>query len=531
VKHCRRGPALSLRRLLGALLAILGLLVGALIVVTTLQVRGLQSQADVENNRILSFQLADSMRQSSNHLTNMVRLYVATGDQRYHDYYDEILAIRSGRAPRPRDYDSSFWDRVLAEGNGFVAYGPPESLVDQMRRADFTAAEFDALNASLEASDQLAQLERGVMDRVEPRARRGVDTAYLGDVRADYDRLVDSGYLAEKGRIMEALVRFTNLVDTRTQSEVDAVRTSNQRLFAIQIAILALIVLVGLGAMAVVSRVAVRPFGRLAEATRRIASGDYGERVDVHGVAELEQVADAFNEMADAIQSDIGARERESRLQLLASRARIVTAADEARRRIQRDLHDGAQQRVVTAALKLKMLAASDAAQASGVAPDVEEVLTDVDDALKDLREIAHGLHPEVLSQGGLQPALKALGRRSAIPVTLHLQVPERLAESVEITAYYLVAEMLTNAAKHANPSHVQVTVETVDDALRLCVRDDGVGGADPARGSGLVSLMDRVHTLGGTMTIDSPPGGGTTLVARLPLGTTAAAPPEAAPV
>lgn len=218
----------------------------------------------------------------------------------------------------------------------------------------------------------------------------------------------------------------------------------------------------------------------------------------------------------------------EGRAQLLASRERIVAAADEARRHIQRNLHDGAQQRVVTAAIKLKMLAASDAARAAGIAPDLLEVLTDVKDALEGLREISHGLHPAALSGGGLQPALTALARRSPIPAALDLRVTGRLAEPVEITAYYLVAETLTNTAKHANASAVQVSAETSDGALRVCVRDDGVGGADPARGSGLVGLTDRVAALRGTMTIDSPEGGGTALVATLPLSETHATAPDA---
>ncbi len=303
-------PTLSLRRLLGVLLAILGALVAALIVVTTLQLRGSQSQADAENRRSASYLLADSMRRSSNDLTNMVRLYVATGERRYRDYYAEILAIRSGTARRPRHYDSSFWDRVLAEGKGFVRYGPRESLVAQMRKANFTPAEFRALNTSLTASNGLAKVELEVMDRVEQRIRRGLDDAYLGDVEREYRRLVDAAYLADKGVIMGAIARFIDLVDTRTRRDVEDERASNDTLFAIQIAILVVILLVGVGAMAVISRVAVRPLSRLAEATRRIASGDYEERADVHGVAELEQVAGAFNEMAASIQSDIARRER-----------------------------------------------------------------------------------------------------------------------------------------------------------------------------------------------------------------------------
>jgi signal transduction histidine kinase len=142
--------------------------------------------------------------------------------------------------------------------------------------------------------------------------------------------------------------------------------------------------------------------------------------------------------------------------------------------------------------------------------------ISDLDDVLQELRDISSGLHPAALSHGGLQPGLNALARRSPIPVALDVGVSGRLAEPVEIAAYYLVAEMLTNAAKHANASHVDVTAVARDGALGVCVRDDGVGGADPA-GSGLVGLSDRVQALGGTMTIDSPPGAGTTLVAELP--------------
>ena len=141
-RRVRMSAPLSLRRLLAILLGVLGVLVAALFVVTTLQLRGANFQAEAENRRTESFLLADQMRQSSNDLTNLVRLYVSTGDARYRDYYDEILAIRAGTAPRPRGYDSSFWNRVLAEGKGFVEYGRPESLIDQMRAARFTAPEF-----------------------------------------------------------------------------------------------------------------------------------------------------------------------------------------------------------------------------------------------------------------------------------------------------------------------------------------------------------------------------------------------------
>jgi len=208
----------------------------------------------------------------------------------------------------------------------------------------------------------------------------------------------------------------------------------------------------------------------------------------------------------------------ESRAELLASRSRIVTTADQTRRRIERDLHDGAQQRLVTLTMKLRALEAVAEPQPQVLRRNVEAIAAGLDDVLDDLRETAMGLHPVILSRGGLVPALKALRRRSPVPVELEVRVPERLPEPVEVAAYYVVAEALTNAAKHAHASVVNVEAEVIAGGLRVSVRDDGVGAADPARGSGLVGLMDRVEALGGKLTLHSPPTGGTTLEIDLPL-------------
>jgi len=204
--------------------------------------------------------------------------------------------------------------------------------------------------------------------------------------------------------------------------------------------------------------------------------------------------------------------------ELEASRVRIITAADEARRRVERDLHDGAQQRIVVLALKAGLLAQSQAARTAGLDADLRSFEVDLNGVLEELRTIASGLHPAALSEGGLAPALRTLARRSPVPVVLDVRLPERVTGSVEVAAYYVVAETMTNTTKHAEASRVDVTVELRDDGLWLRVRDDGVGGADPACGSGLEGLKDRIEAFGGTMTVDSPPGGGTTLVAQLPL-------------
>jgi signal transduction histidine kinase len=209
----------------------------------------------------------------------------------------------------------------------------------------------------------------------------------------------------------------------------------------------------------------------------------------------------------------------ESRAQLAASRARVVAAADETRRRIERDLHDGTQQRLISLALQLRT--AQRRLQA-GRQQDVEaqwsRIAQGMTDAIQELREISRGLHPVVLEKHGLAPALRELVMRASLPVNLDVQVSSRLPERVEVAAYYVVSEALTNAAKHAQASVVNVEVSVAEDALHLVVTDDGVGGADPSRGSGLVGLGDRVEAAAGRLDITSPPAGGTSLVATIPL-------------
>jgi signal transduction histidine kinase len=208
----------------------------------------------------------------------------------------------------------------------------------------------------------------------------------------------------------------------------------------------------------------------------------------------------------------------ESRSELAASRTRIVAAADETRRRIERDLHDGTQQRLVSLAIELRAAEGrmpSDLPEARAAFSRAARGLTD---AVEDLQEISRGIHPAILSKGGLKPAIKTLARRSAVAVELDLRVERRLPEPIEVAAYYVVAEALTNVAKYAEASVVHVDVHAGDSVVELAVRDDGIGGADPSRGSGLIGLKDRVEALGGTLTIAGGPGKGTSVVARIPI-------------
>jgi signal transduction histidine kinase len=213
----------------------------------------------------------------------------------------------------------------------------------------------------------------------------------------------------------------------------------------------------------------------------------------------------------------------ESRAELNASRARIVVAADEARRSFERDLHDGVQQRLVSLGLELRAAEALVPGELRELKTRLCRTTEGLANAFKDLQEISRGLHPAMLSQGGLGSALKTLARRSPVPATINPGPNRRLPSCVEVAAYYVVSEALTNAAKHAHASAVDVDVDiTVDDEtareiLTLSIRDDGVGGADPALGTGLTGLTDRVVALGGHLHISSPAGRGTSLFATLP--------------
>jgi signal transduction histidine kinase len=205
----------------------------------------------------------------------------------------------------------------------------------------------------------------------------------------------------------------------------------------------------------------------------------------------------------------------DSRADLAASRARIVATADETRRRIERDLHDGTQQRLVSLALDLR-------STESAAPPELRAPLSHAADglaeAVAELQEISRGIHPAILSRGGLGSAIKALARRSAVPVEIDMGVDRRLPERIEVAAYYVVSEALANAAKHAKASVVHVDVNAGDADVQLSISDDGIGGADLNQGSGLIGLRDRVEALGGKIEMASPAGAGTSLLVTIPI-------------
>jgi signal transduction histidine kinase len=206
----------------------------------------------------------------------------------------------------------------------------------------------------------------------------------------------------------------------------------------------------------------------------------------------------------------------QSRSDLLTSRARVVAAADESRRRIERDLHDGAQQRLVTLALKLRT--AADGPGQMPLRELLDGLVHDLSDILDDLQKVSRGIVPPILTRSGLPPALRSLARRSPIPVRLQMDdIKDRLPEHLEVAVYYTVSEGLTNVVKHAHASEVCVDLDLQHETIRLSIRDDGCGGADLSGGTGLVGLKDRVEALNGYIAVTSPPGDGTSLLVAIP--------------
>ncbi len=247
---------------------------------------------------------------------------------------------------------------------------------------------------------------------------------------------------------------------------------------------------------------------------RRVAAIIHDANLDAS--PELVAAAAAGASMAidnDRLKADLRARVEELR----ASRARIVAAGDAARRRLERDLHDGAQQQLVALAIDLRILRAR-----LGGAPETTELIDGIDaklaDALAELRELARGIHPAILSDRGLEPALDALAARVPLPVRCRVDLPDRPPPPVEAAAYFVVAEALTNVLKYARADRATVRAVREGGDVVVEVADDGVGGADPGRGSGLRGLDDRVGALDGTLTVESPPGAGTLVRARIPV-------------
>jgi signal transduction histidine kinase len=384
-----------------------------------------------------------------------------------------------------------------------------------------------AARASFDAP--AAQLHRLAADHHPEQAERAAkivrdSRAYLRDYSEPTVQAIRQGAIAEvsataaigegKRRVDEIRQQFDNFIQFEhgLATERDA-RSDEAARRAVLVTLggtatsIALIV----GFSGYLTRCVVRPVRGTSIMAVKVAHGDFSVRMPETGYAEIGDLQRSFNTMAMSLERN--------RNELMASRARIVTSADAARRRIERDLHDGTQQRLVALGLKLRMAENDVPADQGHLKQQLSWLVTEMTDVVDELREISRGIHPAILSKGGLKPALATLARRSPIPVELKLRIVGKPREPAQVAAYYVVSEALTNVAKHAQASCVWVEISTDDGEIRLTVRDNGVGGADLARGSGLIGLRDRVEALGGTIQFISPVSGGTTLRARIPAG------------
>jgi signal transduction histidine kinase/CheY-like chemotaxis protein/HPt (histidine-containing phosphotransfer) domain-containing protein len=550
--------------LFGALLAVVMLLAAGLFSVTLLQSETATERTAAEGERVTSFLLSDQMRQSSNDLTEMVRLYVTTGNPRYRRYYNRILAIRNGTAPRPENYDSSFWDRVLADPSAPIHTGPPASLTSLMKAAGFTPQEFKALHASLDASNTLARSEEQVMAAVARRiAAHGVGRSFLAAAAPLYRKLVDADYFHQKGTIMGAIGNFTNLVNDHAKAREAALQSRTTTLLVAQTVMLVLLGITLLATLALAARLIGGPLARLTSVTRRIAGGDWSQKAPAGGVAELRELAENFDEMAEAVQNDLAARRRAERAAASADRAKsafLAMTSHELRTPLV----------AVTGTLELLEHGRLDPEQRTlvEVASRSAKTLLGVIGDVLDFSKIEAGhldLSPVPTAVGRLAEDVVTQHRLAAprSEVTLSASIDPRLAPRHEVDAVRLrqvLGNLVGNAVKFTREGRIELRVEVLADGgrsdggrsdgggsqrLALTVADTGVGisRADQARlfapfeqaspdvvaqragtGLGLVICRQLVEAMGGTIALTSALGEGTSVRAELALPL---APPE----
>jgi len=451
--------------------AALALVVGGAFVVmltSSAQLRELQRQAHRSEEVLV---VANQLERFVVDLESGLRGFVITGEQ------DLLRSWHSARAAIP--------DQV-GRLSRLVTDNP-----DQQAAAERIAAAVDSyLRDYAVPLVSLAERDRAAARTVEvtEEGKRRLDR-----IRADFDQFLDTETALAAGR----------------QDRADG--ADDRATVAAAVGLVASVLLIAAFAAYLTLAIA-RPVRRAAAMAGRIARGDLDSRLPGHGPGEIGALQHSFNTMAASLQH--------SRGELAASRARIVAAADQERRRIERDLHDGLQQRLVALVLDLRAIEAESDDQPD-TAQRVSQVADDLTTALDELRELSRGIHPAILTAGGLGPAIKALARRCATRVELDLDVPHRLPDLVEVAAYYVVSEALANTTKHANATTVHLHAAAQPNRLHLTIRDDGDGGATPGSGSGLIGLTDRVEALGGTLTVTSPTGDGTTLDVELPLNPT----------
>jgi signal transduction histidine kinase len=452
---------------------------------------------------------------------NIAWMVLQTGrSARRDDFSDATDPI--GVTAREAGTKSAVGSPIVVEGHlwGLVTAASTEGLMPpdtEARLASFTELVATAI-ANAESRDALARLadEQATLRRIATLVAQGVPpTEIFSAVSEEVDRLFGSG---------AAIVRFEHAAPA-------LVFVSSSTAFDIPIGTrwefqegMASAEVYRTGRSARVDGTEVSGQGRelgvvSSVATPIVVDGRLWGAVSL-GSTDRSLPLDAeerLTKFTDLVATAIANAEGKS--ELAASRRRIVTAADEARRRIERDLHDGTQQRLVSLGLAVRAAEANLAPERQDVQDQLSRVAIGLAAAVEDLQELSRGIHPAILARGGLGPALQTLAHRSDIPVDVDVTTDARFSEPIEVAVYFVASEALANAAKHAQASRIELSLGTHDGSLLLSIRDDGIGGADSEHGSGLVGLQDRVEALGGTITVASPEGGGTSLAVALPLG------------
>ncbi|GAA2834223.1 CHASE3 domain-containing protein [Kribbella solani] len=408
---------------------------------------------------------------------------------------NQVERMVSDLATGQRDFVITGQEKFLQPWRDAAAQLPAQTGTLEQLVADSP----DQVARANQADQRITSYLRDYSLPVIEASRADPDSARTAAITAD-----GTNRVAAIRSVLDTLISSEQKLSSSEQQNTDMI--ANRAVAAAVMGLAGTVVLV-LGFAVYLTRAIVRPVRVTAEMANRLAAGDLAVRVPETGVGEIRTLERTFNTMAGSL----GAASAD----LAASRARIVRSSDETRRQIERDLHDGIQQRLVSLTLDVRAIQAG---SPNGQAEELDEVAKGLSATLDEVRELARGIHPAILSQGGIGPAVRMLARRSKVPVEVRIDVGTRLPAPIEAAAYYVVSEALTNAAKHADASVVHVVARLTTDRLVLSVRDDGIGGADPAKGSGLVGLDDRVAALGGTLVVESPSGEGTTLSVSLPI-------------
>ncbi|MGR6918514.1 CHASE3 domain-containing protein [[Actinomadura] parvosata] len=494
-RPARNGPArgLTLRTVMAG--AALALIVGGAFAVLLASMGDLRAARLREQRSAEVLTLANRLERLIIDMETGQRGFALTGEGSFLQPWQAAIDTFPGQASAMERLVAGLpAERALAEK--ITAAG--DSYID-----DYSVPLVEALRRDPAATGTPRAEEGGRRDPAAEEGRRR-DPGAAGTARAEEGKRRVDALRADFDALVTAALGSARAEQRRSDAAA-------QRATAVGVAgLIASVVLIGAYSH-YLARAVVAPVRRLAGATRQLADGDLQARVPERGAGEIGVLQRGFNTMAATLSRQ--------RSELAASRSRIVASADQARRRIERDLHDGIQQRLVSLVLEVRAIQATSPPDRPEPAEALDRLADALGEAVDELREISRGIHPAILSEAGLGPALKALARRSPVPVELDVDVPGRLPEPVEVAAYYVVSEALTNTAKHARASVATVRARLEDGRLRLRVRDDGAGGATTSgSGSGLLGLADRVEALGGTVRVDSPPGQGTTLDAGLPV-------------